>query len=590
LFLALSSYLALSVAANWNAWSGGASRKLPIAGGDAAILVWSFAWVAHAIAHGQNVLHTNGLNYPVGINLVDNTTALLLGAVLAPITWLFGPVVTFNLVGTLSFFASACAAYALVCRWTSWRPAAFIAGLVYGFSPFMIGTGWGHLFLMFSPFPPLIVLCLGELLVGQPVRKLPWATALGCLVAAQFFVSSEMLALTAELCAIGMVVLALLHRDQVMARARDAVTALAAATTVATALLAYPVWYALFGPEHVRVISPAEAYSADLLGAVVPTSNQLVRTARLRDLGDKFSGGAIHLHGHVYLLTNGSYLGVPLVVLCGWIVWRYRHLSLIRFLTIMSAVAFVGSLGPTLIVDHRVTHVPLPGRITQQLPLLKAIFPYRYDLFVALGVSFLLGVGLDRLHKDLGSRTRHQGTFESVFAGLIILVLIPLLPSVPYSVMRVAVPQYFRSSDEREVRENSVLVSYPFPGPFSTDAMLWQADAHLRYLMAGGYMFAQAKGGGVVGSDSPSVTHSYLDAAYLGKPTPPLSPILAWLVVGDLKSWHAETVLVELSAPGSEMAVKFFTYILGRLPAIEHDVAVWPHLPYAQGVPSSVPD
>ena len=42
-------------------------------------------------------------------------------------------------------------------RWRIWGPAAALGGLVYGFSPYMVGQATGHPVLLFLPLPPFIV-------------------------------------------------------------------------------------------------------------------------------------------------------------------------------------------------------------------------------------------------------------------------------------------------------------------------------------------------------------------------------------------------------------------------------------------------
>ena len=44
-------------------------------------------------------------------------------------------------------------------RWTNWWPAAFVGGLLYGFSAYET-TGNPHLFVVFVPLPPIFFLLL----------------------------------------------------------------------------------------------------------------------------------------------------------------------------------------------------------------------------------------------------------------------------------------------------------------------------------------------------------------------------------------------------------------------------------------------
>ena len=132
-----------------------------------------------------------------GINLLDDTSVVALGVVTAPVTWLWGPVASMNVALTLAPVLSALAMYVLLRRWVSWAPAAFLGGLAYGFSPFVVTElALNQLNIAFLAVPPLVVLVLADLLVTQ--RRAPWRNglALAGLVVVQFFVSTEVLVIT----------------------------------------------------------------------------------------------------------------------------------------------------------------------------------------------------------------------------------------------------------------------------------------------------------------------------------------------------------------------------------------------------------
>ena len=95
---------------------------------------------------------------------MDNTTMPLLGILGFPITVLFGPIATFNVLIDLAIFASAMSFYVMARRFVSWWPAAFVGGLAYGFSPFTAATANAHLFLLFQAVPPLVILFVDRFL------------------------------------------------------------------------------------------------------------------------------------------------------------------------------------------------------------------------------------------------------------------------------------------------------------------------------------------------------------------------------------------------------------------------------------------
>ena len=195
------------------------------------------------------------LFYPNGMNLLANASSLAFGVVLAPITWLFGPIAALNVALTLSPALSALAMFVLLRRWVSWSPASFAGGLLYGFSPLALyQLTNAHLMIGMAAVPPLVVLCLDELLIRQQRSAVKTGVILGLLVTLQFFIGTEVLLMMAVTGLAGLVVVvgyaAWQHPDALKRNARYASVGLCAALVTAAILLAYPAWFALDGPSH----------------------------------------------------------------------------------------------------------------------------------------------------------------------------------------------------------------------------------------------------------------------------------------------------------------------------------------------------
>jgi hypothetical protein len=131
-------YLVLAVLLWWNVWTSHPTSTTTCGCGDSSLFTWFLAWPAYAISHGLNPLYSTAMFHPAGVNLLSNTAEVGFGIVLAPVTWLFGPIATLNVALTLSPALSALAMFVLLRRWVSWSPAAFAGGLLYGFSPFVL--------------------------------------------------------------------------------------------------------------------------------------------------------------------------------------------------------------------------------------------------------------------------------------------------------------------------------------------------------------------------------------------------------------------------------------------------------------------
>ena len=92
--------------------------------------IWFLEWARYALAHGHNPFYTQWQNYPVGLNLLGNTSMMALGVLFSPITSLFGPIVTWNVLMRLALVVSATSMCLVLRRWTTWWPAAFVGGLL----------------------------------------------------------------------------------------------------------------------------------------------------------------------------------------------------------------------------------------------------------------------------------------------------------------------------------------------------------------------------------------------------------------------------------------------------------------------------
>ncbi|MGH9129540.1 MAG: hypothetical protein ACRDY2_11405 [Acidimicrobiales bacterium] len=455
-----------AVLAGFAYWPVGplAGNALTCRCGDPTQQLWFLSWVRFALAGGHNPLLSTWQNYPHGVNVAANPSMPLLGLLGAPLSWLLGPISTFNLLLRLAFVCSASAMYAVLRRVTASRATRFLGGLAYGFSPYLIGQGALHLNLAFVPLPPLLLANVYDLALrardrsGDPLLALRGTLAtgglatrglatgaraprrigvtVGLLAAAQFLVSPEILADTAVLVVTGFagsaasgglrVALAAAKRriakphqapsggtePRAWVRSRARVwqawrdAAVGAGWTVgAFGLVAgYPAWFLAFGPQHPTGpplgLAVLDSYSADLFGSIVPTTHQLLGPHHLQVVASGLAGSN--------LPENGAYLGIPLLAcLIAVVVWRWRE-PVVRICALVGAAALVLSLGPTLVIWGTRTTVGLPFALLARLPLLDKAVPLRYTLFVQLCAAVLLTVGIDRIRVRLVARRQRS--------------------------------------------------------------------------------------------------------------------------------------------------------------------------------------
>ncbi len=493
LLTAAGAYLALSVFVWWHVWSNHPTSTTTCGCGDSSLFTWFLAWPAYAISHGLNPLYSTALFHPTGINLLSNTAEVGIGIPLAPITWLFGPVATLNVALTLSPALSALAMFVLIRRWTSWAPAAFVGGLLYGFSPFvLISLTDAHLMLGMAPIPPLIVACLDEILVRQSRRPLISGALLGLLVAVQFFIGTEILVLTAIAAVIGLVlvlvygvVFGLKDREAVRRVTRHAVTGLAVAGGTVCLLLAYPLWFALAGPAHLAgpIWGPSSIISyggTDLKDYLLPSPPS-----------PGFAALAHRLGGYQAPTLSGQYFGIGLlaVLVVGLAVWfRDRRLWLF---------GIVGALSVPLSFGLQF-HSWTLWRLFVGLPLMDNIIPSRFLLVTFLAAAVMLGLIVDHTHARLGRRgggRRHASGRRWRPLGAVVAVavaavaLVPIAryyaDGLPFTTRPVVLPSWYRTVAPH-LPAHQVVLAFPVPFALLQSSMTWQAVDDMSYAMVGG--------------------------------------------------------------------------------------------------------
>src|SRR5450759_674402 len=87
-------YTALAVALFSSTWVHPTTWSVGVVG-DPQQIMWFLGWPPFALTHGQNPMFTDYIDYPGGVNLMWNTSVLLPGGVLGPLTQLAGFVLAY---------------------------------------------------------------------------------------------------------------------------------------------------------------------------------------------------------------------------------------------------------------------------------------------------------------------------------------------------------------------------------------------------------------------------------------------------------------------------------------------------------------
>ncbi len=560
--------------------------------------MWWIEWAYAALVHGHNPLFTDWQNYPVGINAGVNGSMLLLGVLASPITFLFGPVVTWNVLEWAAPFVSALSMCLVLRRWTRWWPAAFVGGLLYGFSSYVTAQA-GHLFLVFVPLPPLFFLLLHESLVRQRWSPKRVGALLGLLCVAQFFIFAELFASLVLMGAGATVLYLLANRKHISIDTNYLKTASISAALVGAVLLIYPIFVTLFGPQHINgVPNPPAALAAlhgDLAGLVVPGYLQRLALPALRSY---------------YLLNSATmYLGLPLILAIGAIVVLLRRRGIVQLAGALTGISLILSLGSPLYVGRQDTHLPLPFVVLAHLPLTQGFLPTRFSLYTILFGSAIVAIGLDALHhrvvtsRRLGGispRARELVATGVLMAGALVIAL-PTLPLHQQASSATGASEFFSSPEAtRNIPEGTAILAYPYPDDpiypgaavgFSflpryqsvNDVLLGQAVSGMHFRLIGGYGWRPSGARyGTPGSSVllPQTVKDLFDFAYYGVVERPAQAkaLVTSNLTADLRNFvHRYDVSTVVALPIGQhpaTATTFLTSALGK-PSHVNGVSVW---------------
>lgn len=555
-------YIGLSFALMAHAWSD--PRHLLIGtGGDPDSYLWDLQWPAFAIPHGIDPFFTSYLIAPSGSNLAWGGS-LGPGILLTPFVILFGPVIVYNLLATLSIAASAWFAEIAIRRFVPSRTGSIAGGLIFGFSPYMMGHAWGHLTITLAFLPPLVLLALHETLVRQQWKWWITGTLVGALFAFQLVTFIETCVIVAIASAVVVVTVAVQRFRQV--RVKLPYIFKVAGGTVASffVVAAYPLWTLLFGAQRLErgTVEPPTSFVIDLVNFVVPTVTTKFVPSFLSATSVRITNG----------VESGGYIGVPLLLVCVITVIVLRRQIVVRTAAITGLVLGALALGPQLHVDgHAFVGVPMPFEWLLHLPLVRNILAARFMGVVDLCVAILVAEFVALLSKSRSALKWLGSALLGV--GFIAIVPAPLpLPSQNYSI-----PSYFTSRAIRRIPWGSTVLVAPFDtSGAEIYPQLWQAASGFRFKMPEGYVYVPTPGGTITGPVQTPLSDAMIQIEASSPATPP--PILTMSqrsgYLTQLQSWGVTSVIVGPMANESTM-VSFFAGLFHRSGVSEGGVVAW---------------
>lgn len=428
-------------------------------GGDSWIFYWDLWWVKKALTGlFTNPFFTTYVNYPGGASLNFHTLAFLDGVLAIPLQWLGMSLAgAYNSLVLFGYIFAAYGMFLLADYLVRHKPAAFIAGLIFGFSPFHFAHLDGQLNFVSIQWMPFYLLFMLKAADQAPVSLRRWAGWQNILIAAVFLALNALTEWTLAAFLVlltGLYLLYRLYRERGAWRAavRGPVLRLALVLLL-FAVLTSPVLLPMLAEARSNKnlkFDPQETifYSADLLSFITPYELHPVLGQWSSELAQKFSGNPAERT--TYLGFTALALAALTLLLRLWSRLRRQksapperpeNLAGAGFWFI-SALSFgLLALGPMLTIGGRTfftvfrLNILLPYGLFYYLPFFSIMrTPARFGLMVILALAILAAFGFKGLAGLAGGRWEKRPRANAwVLGGLAGLVsLLILFEFAPY--------------------------------------------------------------------------------------------------------------------------------------------------------------
>lgn len=500
----------------------------PVADVDGWQNVWNLWWMHFALASGQNPFFSSYLYFPTGVNLAVQTFNPSNGLLMLPITALFGPIAAYNGATLLACLLAALGAYALARRVGGDRPAAFIAGLFFAFSPFHLTKIWdGQLELIALQWLPFYALFLLRALEDGRRRD---ALLAGLFLAITGYTSWYYFLFLA----VYSVLFVLIWLLPAARSLRLPMLGQAALVAGSGLLLVAPL-LAVALPEVAGLrkdVDPENPFdsillrSADLLDFWLPSYLHPLWGEAVQELGRNW---------HPFIAgwnVSLGYLPLVLSLLAARLAWRQSW----RWL-LLAGLALLLALGPLLQIAGWRSGLPLPYALLMNLPGVgQAHRPSHFVVLALLVMVPLLAIGLRALRERLSARGAGL-----VFGLSLVLLSFEFAPPA-WQLWRLEAHPYYA---ELRGEAGAILALPPYDLSNESSAPLKAQLLHQRPLMGG---FVSRPPRYTLPLETP-----YLQQLWTGRREPPHplanpdDPLIVfnWLNLGDIVIHQQRLTLAE---------------------------------------------
>lgn len=400
-------YLVIALVMFWNISSNIGSQVVN-GGGDVYQSMWGLWWVPFSLfTLHQSPYLTSYLFAPVGANLAAETMSPLAGIITAPLQALVGVAVTYNFLFFTSFALGGLFMFMLARYLVKNNYAAFIAGLIFAFSPMHIAQSYSHLQWTIIEFIPLFILYF--LLMIRTRKKKYALYAAITFVLLSFAGDIEQGIMMLSFAAVSLILFVVLERKEVLNRQAILNVALVVVFTLVIASpflisIVHHLNSALSSAGQLSDVAHNMLYADNLASFFVPSYyNGIFHNASLGYVNSVY---ALTYQGAQYspdITEKISYLGYSVIFLALLALYHEHRKNKMRDIIFWIAIIVVFgllALGPYIQIGTSSTPIPTLYALYRDIPLFNLIRePGRFDIVVTVALAVLAAIGFEHLTK-----------------------------------------------------------------------------------------------------------------------------------------------------------------------------------------------
>jgi hypothetical protein len=425
--VALGIYCALTIVMTWPLVT---QMSTHLAGDDvdAWLNPWATWWTRKVLSEGLNLYHTDYLFHPQGVSLAFHSFSHVNTALALMLEPLIGRIVAHNVTTLLAYALSGFSMYLLVNDRFRNRAAAFVAGIVFAFSPYHIDQTL-HPVITSVQWTPLFLLFFIRVLEGKRIKDAIAAVVFLLLTALTSWHLFLFAVIAGGVYGAGATIATRRNRTRFLTRSLIVFVILAIAALLP---LMWPMLREWFGDPSAYGTAPINldrSQSLDLLAFFVPTHHhtlwgrwtktiQLDILARRRSVFLGFCAMAIAIYGFV------------------------RQRQAVMLWTATGVVFWIFSLGPV----PRLWGMRLPT-LPWGAPLMQVFrASHRFHIMTTLAFAVLVGWGWHVAWETLSKKWSKRYLF--IGTALVSAVILFEYLSAPIPTLRVGISPFVERMGE----------------------------------------------------------------------------------------------------------------------------------------------